>query len=103
MPNASELERQYEEAQDTHVIDAPKMKIWDCKIGEIDAAKLPPGADQPMRRAIAQCYLELTGEDPQFIFSGWGAELLERERAVVEDRMPDPIKIVEEMRSGRGW
>lgn len=62
------------------------MKIWQCKIGEVDASKLPSGADLPMRKAIARAYKEITGEDPQFIFSGWGAELTEDERAVVEDR-----------------
>lgn len=64
------------------------MKIWSCKIGEVDAAKLPAGSDLPMRRAVAQAYREITGEDPTFIFSGWGAELTEPERAVAEDREP---------------
>lgn len=64
------------------------MKVWSCKIGEIDAKKLPSGSDLPMRRAVAIAYKEITGEDPEFIFSGWGAELTEPERAVVEDREP---------------
>lgn len=66
-----------------------KMKIWDCKIGEIDPNLLPKGADWPMRRAVEEAYYELTGEWPKFIFSGWGAELDEYERAVVEDRPPN--------------
>lgn len=61
--------------------------IWHCKIGETDAL-LPNGADAPMRRAVARAYRELTGVDPEFIFSGWGQELTESERAVVEDREP---------------
>lgn len=61
-----------------------EMKIWDCKIGEIDAAKLPLGADLPMRRAIEDAYYRLTGEYPQFLFSGWGGKLTESERAVVD-------------------
>lgn len=64
------------------------MKIWSCKIGEVNEALLPPGADGPMRDAIAEAYEKITGQSPQFIFSGWGAELTEGERAVVEDRMP---------------
>jgi len=64
------------------------MKIWSCKIGEVNEALLPPGADCPMRDAIAEAYEKLTGQSPQFIFSGWGSELTEGERAVVENRMP---------------
>ena len=63
-------------------------KIWSCKIGEVDAEKLPHGADAPMRAAISEEFRRLTGEEPQFIFSGWAAELDEGERAVVEDRLP---------------
>jgi hypothetical protein len=63
---------------------------WRCTIGEVDRAKLPAGADLPMRLAVARAYRELTGEPVGFIFSGWDAELTEAERAVVEDREPDP-------------
>lgn len=65
---------------------ADKQKTWYCKIGEgvpqVDAA------DGPMRQAVARAYEEITGEEPDFIFSGWGAKLTEAERAVVEDRLP---------------
>lgn len=63
------------------------VKIWDCKIGEIDSARLPKGSDAPMRKAVAKAYRELTGEDPVFIFSGWGAQLTEAERAVVDGKV----------------
>jgi hypothetical protein len=64
------------------------MKIWECKIGEV--ANIQNGADGPMRDAVYAAYCELTGQAPDFIFSGWGAELTEGERAVVENRLPDP-------------
>lgn len=60
------------------------MKIWDCKIGEIDAEKLPPGSDWPMRKAVTEAYIKLTGEEPSFVFSGWGAKLTKFERMVVD-------------------
>lgn len=63
-------------------------KIWTCKIGECHADFLPPGADGPMREAVERAYRELTGKTPLFIFSGWGGELDEDERAVVENRQP---------------
>lgn len=68
-------------------------KIWTCKIGEVDVAKLREvhpgsGADGPMRDAVEGAYKELTGEEPTFTFSGWGGELNEAERATVEDRLP---------------
>lgn len=55
---------------------------WTCKIGEAEWSLLPPGADAPMRDAIAAAYLKLTGHEPDFIFSGWGGKLTESERAV---------------------
>lgn len=62
-------------------------KIWSCKIGE--CASVPEGADFSMRQAVEKAYEELTGEKAVFNFSGWGAELSEPERAVVEDRLPN--------------
>lgn len=63
-------------------------RIWSCKIGGV--VSLPRGADSPMRLAVARAFSELTGSIPEFIFSGWGAELTEPERAVVENRSPAP-------------
>lgn len=75
------------------------MKLWYCKIGEV--AQLlghwhgsPDGA---MRTAVEAAYAEVTGHAPLFIFSGWGAELEEHERAVVEDREPDPAVIARDL------
>lgn len=65
------------------------QKVWECKIGEVDVRKLPQGSDLPMREAIAFEYERLTGEEPDFVFSGWAAELTEGERAAHEDRMPN--------------
>jgi hypothetical protein len=66
------------------------MKIWECKIGEVDAAKLPSGADLPMRQAVSDAYFNITGERPEFIFSGWGGELDEVERHVVDNKQVHP-------------
>ena len=62
------------------------MKIWDCKIGEIDEEKLSSGSNSPMRKAVRQAYKELTGEEPKFIFSGWGGNLTKIERDIVNSR-----------------
>ncbi len=58
-------------------------KIWSCKIGECAEDDVPHGADFPMRRAIRKAYQEITGKEPNFLFSGWGGELDEYEREVV--------------------
>jgi len=58
------------------------MKIWDCKIGEVD--DVPAGSDFPMREAVKRAYFEITGKEPTFLFSGWGGNLTETERAVAE-------------------
>lgn len=67
--------------------ELPSEKIWTCKIGGF-AAQLPRGADAPMRAAVARAFREITGAEPDFCFSGWGGDLTEPERAVVEDREP---------------
>ena len=69
--------------------------IWECKIGEVSGV-LPLGADAPMRFAVARAYKEITGHEPLFLFSGWGGELDEGERAVVENREPDPLFYAEQ-------
>lgn len=64
-----------------------KLDSWSCTIGEAELG-FRIGADAPMREAVAEAYERITGEKPKFIFSGWGAELTEPQRAVVEDRLP---------------
>lgn len=66
----------------------PQQATWSCKIGEVPRSILPQGADSPLRDAVAEAFQKLTGREPQFTFSGWGAELTEQERAVVEKREP---------------
>lgn len=56
--------------------------IWTCTIGEAFEHPLPPGADQPMRQAVAEAYYRLTGQLPEFIFSGWGGRLTKVQRDV---------------------
>jgi hypothetical protein len=63
-------------------------KVWDCKIGVIGELALPMGADLPMRQAIERAFKEITGRDPEFIFSGWGGSLTDVERQIVEERGP---------------
>lgn len=69
---------------------------WHCIIGETTG---PRGglADEPMRQAVAESYQRLTGFEPSFVFSGWDTELDESYRAVVEDRDPDPARIIAEL------
>lgn len=61
-------------------------RIWTCKIG----AQQGQLKDEHFRSAVIQAYQELTGMEPDFIFSGWDGVLTEPERAVVEDRLPEP-------------
>lgn len=71
-------------------------RVWTCKVGF--AGPLPSGSDGPMRDAIAAAYRQLTGREPEFVFSGWAGELTEGELACVENRMPDPEKVLAEHR-----
>lgn len=72
-----------------------KGTIWGCKIGLFGARPLPVGCDAPMRRAVKAAFRNVVGEDAEFTFSGWSAELTEPELAVVENRLPDPAHYAE--------
>ena len=63
--------------------------IWRCKIGLTGGPiDMPDGCDLPMRMAVREAFLRITGRHADFVFSGWNAELTESELAVVEDREP---------------
>lgn len=59
-------------------------RVWDCQIGG-DVGDLPWGADDPMRQAIRQAYRELTGKEPEFLFSGWGGKLSPEQKALLKE------------------
>ena len=65
---------------------AKRETMWKCEIGLSGSFALPPGSDFPMRQAIARAFLEITGREPDFLFSGWGDELTEAQREVVRER-----------------
>lgn len=66
--------------------------VWSCKIGFANGPALPMGSDFPMRRAVADAFERLTGKQPDFIFSGWGAELTEGQQQIVgEHPGEDPM------------
>lgn len=55
---------------------------WECKIGISPGTPvtLPGGSDFPMRTAIEAAFIQVTGQEPEYCFSGWGAELTEGEK-----------------------
>lgn len=77
--------------------NANEKAMWSCMVGEVDRSVLPSGSDEPMREAVAAAYRKLTGRDDVFIFSGWGDQLDEAHRAVVENREPDHYKIRDDL------
>lgn len=58
---------------------------WECKVGIAPGTpvSLPGGGDFPMRVAIEKAFLEVTGQEPEYCFSGWGAELTAMEKEVL--------------------
>lgn len=79
----------------------PSKRTWHCWIGEVDNDKLPPGSDNHMREEAERAFEALTGQRSTFTFSGWGAILPEKNRAVVEHRLPDPQVMLSELESAR--
>ena len=63
-----------------------KEQIWSCKIGVVDVDILLDGADAPLRKAVEKAFIELTGKEPTFLFSGWNAELDRFEREAVDKK-----------------
>ena len=78
-------------------------RIWACKIGgDIpDDVWRPDGEymshDYPMRVAAEQQFERQFGVEAKFLFSGWGAELTEPERAVVEGRFVVEGRLTEKL------
>lgn len=63
--------------------------IWRCKIGITGGPiDMPDGCDLPMRMAVQEAFLRITGQHAEFVFSGWNDALTEFELAVVENREP---------------
>lgn len=60
-----------------------KRQAWECKIGVVAGVEIPRGGDAPMRRAVEKAFFELTGQEPDANFSGWGATFNSAELAVI--------------------
>lgn len=48
-----------------------------------------------MREAVRDAFILVTGAPADFLFSGWGGELTESEKAVVENRLPNGKPILQ--------
>ena len=62
-----------------------KYRVWSCKIIVPQDAELPEGFDGPPRCAAIEA-VELEGIDILGCFSGWGGELNDVEKEVLEKR-----------------
>ena len=64
----------------------PDYVVWTCKIGvpRSVSVTLLPGSDAPMREAARRAFLEVTGVDDTFCFSGWAGALTASEAEVIE-------------------
>lgn len=71
-------------------ITIQNAKTWGCKIGEVDPKLVPSNGDLPMRKAVEKAYKEITGQEPSFIFSGWGEELTLDESNALKEFDPTP-------------
>ena len=65
-----------------------RSHTWTCRIGSRAGVCIPPGADGPMRDAVYKAFKEVTTEDAEACFSGWGDQFTEEQLAVIENRLP---------------
>lgn len=78
--------------------------VWSCTAGFLkDVAVDHTHADAPMRKAVEDAMFVLTGEYPEFVFSGWSAELSEPQLAVLENRLPVNPTVDEALSQGESW
>ncbi|MGB0410167.1 MAG: hypothetical protein ACPGFA_01155 [Pikeienuella sp.] len=63
--------------------------IWTCKIGlkKGTHAVLPGGSDFPMRLAVEAEFKRITGQEADFLFSGWGGDIDPYEAEIVGDTL----------------
>lgn len=61
-----------------------KREMWSCKIGNLAGVEIPDGGDWPMREAVRKAFIEVTGEEPEAIFSGWGDKFTDIERSIMQ-------------------
>ena len=47
-------------------------RYWFCIIGPTNQDALPEGADGPLRGAVQEAYITLTGAEEKMCCSGWG-------------------------------
>jgi hypothetical protein len=69
-------------------IKVNRLQVWQCKIGVVDADILysENGQDLPMREAVTAAFMLLFGREPEFLFSGWNADLDEGEADCVNNK-----------------
>lgn len=60
-------------------------RVWTCKLVIDDTKPVPMGFDQPPRHA-AVAAVEAAGFHVVSMFSGWGGQLTDIEREVVEEK-----------------
>ncbi len=75
-PEEPEPEKQVEAEAQRGLADG--VAVWRCKVGG-RKAEIPWGGDFPMRQAVKDAYLALTGEEPEYVSSGWGGTLTDTE------------------------
>jgi len=63
--------------------------IWECKIGNAPDEWVGhsggAGHDRDMRKAVEEAFIRITGKEPDFIFSGWGAQLDDVEQEIIDE------------------
>lgn len=56
------------------------VAMWTCEIGSVPYYRVPEGGDQPLRKAVQECWETMfPGVEPIFISSGWGAPIPAKE------------------------
>lgn len=60
--------------------------VWYCKVGKLGQKELLEGCDFPMRQAIKNAYYQITGEWPDFCFSGWNTDMTKTELEIINDK-----------------
>lgn len=60
--------------------------VWECAIGGRKPIIIPPGGDLPMRNAVEAAFREVTGQDAEWTYSGWGRKFTEKAMKLAPQR-----------------
>lgn len=69
--------------------------VWECAVGGRSPVIVPNGGDFPMRQAVEKAFFDLTGQNPEMCYSGWGRKFTDKVSPAVQDVLAERRRQIE--------